>query len=110
MEVTPCESSCRKPSPRPNGSMGRPLQKMSPRERHSRAQTNFVAALGTWADETGSGRVGTEWDFRIAPPGEPRRPLVPDIAYLSYDTTMMRLRSYRASRRTPWSRSSLRAI
>ncbi|HEY4442047.1 MAG TPA: Uma2 family endonuclease, partial [Candidatus Elarobacter sp.] len=30
------------------------------------------------------GRVATEWRFRIAPPGEIVRPLVPDVAYLSY--------------------------
>lgn len=28
--------------------------------------------------------VGTEWEFRIQPPGEIRRPLVPDVAYISY--------------------------
>ncbi|MFY9630380.1 MAG: Uma2 family endonuclease, partial [Candidatus Cybelea sp.] len=27
--------------------------------------------------------VGPEWRFRIAPPGEVRRPLVPDVAYVS---------------------------
>jgi Uma2 family endonuclease len=39
----------------------------------------------TWAREHGAGRVGAEWDFRLAPPGEPRRPLVPDVAFLSYE-------------------------
>jgi Uma2 family endonuclease len=64
---------------------GRALQKMNPRERHSRAQGAFLVALLTWSRECGSGRVGPEWDFKLAPPGEPRRPLVPDVAYLSYD-------------------------
>lgn len=64
---------------------GRALQKMSPRERHSRAQSAFDVALRTWAEKTGSGRVGPEWEFRLAPPREVRRPLVPDVAYLSYD-------------------------
>jgi len=64
---------------------GRALQKMNPRERHSRSQGAFLAALLLWSREAGSGRVGPEWDFRLAPPGEPRRPLVPDVAYLSYD-------------------------
>jgi len=45
----------------------------------------MVAALGAWADETGSGRVGTEWEFRVTPPHEQTRPLVPDVAFLSYD-------------------------
>ena len=38
-------------------------------------------ALDEWA--RGSGDVGAEWRFRIAPPGEARRPLVPDVAYIS---------------------------
>lgn len=33
-----------------------------------------------------AGRVATEWRFRITPPGEPTRPLVPDVAYVSYAT------------------------
>ena len=32
----------------------------------------------------GRGRVGTEWRFRVAPPGEIVRPLVPDVAFLDY--------------------------
>ena len=63
---------------------GRALQKMNPRERHGRAQSAFLVALLEWSREHGSGRVCPEWDFRLAPPGEPRRPLVPDVAYLSY--------------------------
>jgi Uma2 family endonuclease len=39
--------------------------------------------LNRWA--AGKGEVGTEWRFRVAPPGEVRRPLVPDIAYVSYE-------------------------
>jgi Uma2 family endonuclease len=45
----------------------------------------MVSALAAWADRTGSGRVGTEWEFRITPPHEPTRPLVPDVAFLSYE-------------------------
>src|SRR5579863_648232 len=63
---------------------GRALQKMNPREQHGRAQGAFIVALLSWAREHGAGRVCAEWDFRLAPPGEPRRPLVPDVAYLSY--------------------------
>jgi len=58
---------------------------MSPQRKHALAQGIFFSALYSWAAREGSGRVGTEWDFRIAPPGEERRPLVPDVAYLSYD-------------------------
>ncbi len=64
---------------------GRALQKVSPQELHARAQFRVVAALGAWADQTGAGRVGTEWEFRVTPPHEQTRPLVPDVAFLSYD-------------------------
>src|SRR5215471_8805855 len=63
---------------------GRALQKLSPQRKQALAQTVFASALLAWEKSRGSGRVGTEWDFRIAPPGEVRRPLVPDIAYLAY--------------------------
>lgn len=63
---------------------GRTLQKVSPQRKHAMAQGRFYGALDAWARERGSGDVGTEWEFRIAPPGEVRRPLVPDVAYLSY--------------------------
>jgi Uma2 family endonuclease len=63
---------------------GRVLQKVSPRRKHALAQTVFAAALAEWAHRTHLGRFGTEWEFRIAPPGEIRRPLVPDVAFLSY--------------------------
>lgn len=64
---------------------GRALQKVSPQERHARAQGRMVAALAAWADATGAGRVGTEWEFRVTPPHEATRPLVPDVAFLSYE-------------------------
>jgi len=63
---------------------GRRVQKVSPTARHANAQSRLVSALLAWADETGAGRVGTEWEFRIAPPGEEPRSLVPDVAFLSY--------------------------
>jgi Uma2 family endonuclease len=63
---------------------GRVLQKVSPQAKHALAQGRFVGALDAWTLRTGSGRVGTEWECRIAPAGEPRRPLVPDVTYLSY--------------------------
>lgn len=61
------------------------LQKVSPRRKHALAQTIFSAALHSWAMEYGTGRVGTEWEFRVQPPGAERRSLVPDVAYLAYD-------------------------
>ncbi|MBV8151108.1 MAG: Uma2 family endonuclease [Candidatus Eremiobacteraeota bacterium] len=60
---------------------GRPLQKVSPQRTHSKLQVAMANRLNAWA--AGRGDVGTEWRFRIAPPGEIRRPLVPDIAYVS---------------------------
>ncbi len=38
------------------------------------------SALHTWVGARGE--VGTEWRFRVQPPGEPARPLVPDVAYV----------------------------
>jgi Uma2 family endonuclease len=63
--------------------LGRPVQKVSPKRRHSLLQAEFVMRLRPWAD--GQGEIGTEWRFRLEPPGEDIRPLVPDVAYLSYE-------------------------
>lgn len=60
---------------------GRPLQKVSPKRDHSRLQGALATRLDQWA--TGRGEAGPEWRFRVAPPGEVRRPLVPDVAYVS---------------------------
>ena len=60
---------------------GRPLQKASPQRDHSRLQGVLTTELSRWAE--GRGEVGPEWRFRVAPPGEVRRPLVPDVAYVS---------------------------
>jgi len=60
---------------------GRPLQKVSPQRDHSRLQAMLAMQLMGWAADRGE--VGTEWRFRVAPPGEVRRPLVPDVAYVS---------------------------
>jgi Uma2 family endonuclease len=62
--------------------LGRAVQKVSPYRTHSRLQSALLIALSAWAE--GRGEVGAEWQFRIAPPGEIRRPLVPDVAYVSY--------------------------
>jgi Uma2 family endonuclease len=63
---------------------GRIVQKARPPYRHANAQARVASAFLSWADEYGAGRVGTEWEFRIAPPGEVARTLVPDVAFLSY--------------------------
>ncbi|HEY6324923.1 MAG TPA: Uma2 family endonuclease, partial [Candidatus Cybelea sp.] len=60
---------------------GRALQKASPKRTHSRLQGALAMQLDRWA--AGRGEVGPEWRFRVAPPGEVRRPLVPDVAYVS---------------------------
>lgn len=62
---------------------GRALQKVSPIYAHGRLQGEMYTALSQWA-ERGHGRVATEWRFRVNPPGEVIRPLIPDVAYLSY--------------------------
>jgi len=57
---------------------------VSPTYSHARLQLSLAAALSAWAERGDHGRVGTEWRFRVAPPGKIVRPLVPDVAYLSY--------------------------
>jgi Uma2 family endonuclease len=64
---------------------GRVLQKVSPKPKHSLAQGRFCSALDRWASRTDNGMVGPEWRFQIAPPGEIRRTLVPDVAYVSFE-------------------------
>jgi len=63
---------------------GRILQKVSPQQKHGLAQGRFFAALDRWAQSRRAGVAATEWRFRIRPPGEARRPLVPDVGFLSY--------------------------
>ncbi|HYW52591.1 MAG TPA: Uma2 family endonuclease [Dongiaceae bacterium] len=62
---------------------GRARQKVSPTYDHASLQLELGALLRAWA-LPGHGRVGSEWRFRVAPPGALVRPLVPDLAYLSY--------------------------
>jgi Uma2 family endonuclease len=65
---------------------GRALQKVSPTYWHGLMQTRFVTALRAWAKDGNHGRVATEWRFRVTPPSEVTRPLIPDVAYLAYAT------------------------
>ncbi len=64
--------------------LGRPVRKVSPRRRHALLQLQLGVLLSSWA--RGRGEVGTEWKFRLTPPGEYTRPLVPDVAYISYES------------------------
>ncbi len=64
--------------------LGRAVQKVSPVYKHALLQSRICSALAAWSDAGCHGRVGSEWRFRIAPPGKIVRPLVPDVAYLSY--------------------------
>jgi Uma2 family endonuclease len=63
---------------------GRSLQKVSPTYWHGVLQSIMVESLRRWARGGRHGRVATEWRFRVAPPGEIVRPLVPDVAFLAY--------------------------
>jgi len=65
---------------------GRALRKVSPTYSHARVQLLLATALAAWADAGQRGRIGTEWRFRVTPPGALTRPLVPDVAFLSYES------------------------
>ena len=65
----------------------RPVQKVSPTRRHALLQLAVAVRLREWA--RGLGEAGTEWRFRVTPPGEITRPLVPDVAYISYERMTM---------------------
>ena len=64
--------------------LGRPVRKMSPRRRHALLQLELGAHLRTWS--RGRGEVGTEWKFRVTPPGQYTRSLVPDVAFISFES------------------------
>jgi Uma2 family endonuclease len=59
---------------------GRALRKVSPLRDHGRLQAALTVAFYGWAK--GRGQVATEWRFRVAPPGELVRPLIPDISFV----------------------------
>ncbi len=62
---------------------GRAVRKVSPKRTHAVLQLWLGGRLRAWA--RGHGVVGSEWRFRIAPPGEDIRPLAPDLSYQSYE-------------------------
>jgi Uma2 family endonuclease len=61
--------------------LGHAVQKVSPFRTHARLAARLTVALWPWAEDRGE--IGAEWRFRVAPPGEIRRPLVPDLAYVA---------------------------
>ncbi len=61
--------------------LGEAVKKVSPRRSHAILQRSLGAIVHRWGRLRGD--TGTEWRFRITPPGEPSRPLVPDVAFLS---------------------------
>ncbi|MGH7748028.1 MAG: Uma2 family endonuclease [Candidatus Dormibacteria bacterium] len=62
---------------------GRALQKVSPKRRHARLQGALFLVLARWAAERGE--IGIEWRFRLQPAGEVRRPLVPDLSFVTFE-------------------------
>jgi len=61
--------------------LGRAVRKVSPFRTHALLQGKVQTALAAWAESRGD--AGPEWRFRPAPAGEIRRPLVPDVSYVS---------------------------
>jgi Uma2 family endonuclease len=62
---------------------GRAVQKPMPAYSHAALQLEIGTRLRRWAN--GRGRAGSEWRFRVLHEGL-IRPLVPDVAYLSYES------------------------
>jgi Uma2 family endonuclease len=78
------------------------LPKVSPTPLHAWAQGNFDTALRAWAVSRASGFVGPELRFQVEPPGEIRRTLVPDVAYVSFERiSVEELKSHRSVRVAP---------
>ena len=65
---------------------GRALQKVSPTYPHAIIQALIARSALDWLERRPLGRAGTEWRFRVTPPDEVTRPLVPDVGYLSFAT------------------------
>jgi len=82
-QVAPDEIVLAETEPETEWILGAALQKVSPRRTHAVVQLAAARILSEWA--RGNGQVGTEWRFRLAPQGEVRRPLVPDVSYVSYE-------------------------
>lgn len=59
------------------------FQKVSPKRRHSLAQSRMATIVTAWAGERGE--VGTEWRCYFFPPDEPATSLVADVSYFSFE-------------------------
>jgi Uma2 family endonuclease len=77
-----CEITVPETRPATEWVRGRALQKLSPRPRHSVQQLWIGGWLRLWAGARGL--VGSELDIKLGRPGEPLRPLVPDVCYISF--------------------------
>lgn len=83
MEVCAMQNEITVPETKPATEwiLGRAVRKVSPKRDHSLIQGRLLAAFLVWAGDRGE--VGPEWRFRVTPPGEVTRPLVPDVAFVS---------------------------
>jgi Uma2 family endonuclease len=63
--------------------LGRAVETTGGGYRHAATKGWLAGRLMDWAK--GRGYAGMSWTFRLAPRGEVRRPLIPDLAYLSYE-------------------------
>jgi Uma2 family endonuclease len=75
------EITVRETKPATEWILGRAVRKVSPKRDHALIQGRLLVAFLTWARD--GGEVGTEWCFRVTPPGEVTRPLVPDVSFVS---------------------------
>jgi Uma2 family endonuclease len=64
---------------------GRLVQKMSPKWRHQELELRWTLALRAWAG--GRGRTIHEWRHEFRAPGHSFASLVPDVAYLSRESS-----------------------
>jgi len=63
--------------------LGRAVEMTGGGYKHAATKGWLGVRLTHWAE--GRGYAGMSWTFRLAPRGEVRRPLIPDLAYLSYE-------------------------
>ena len=63
----------------------RGVQKVSPTFEHGVLQGAFFRVLDDWSKAGGRGKVATEWRFRVSVPGAVVHPLVPDVAFMSFE-------------------------
>jgi Uma2 family endonuclease len=64
---------------------GREVPKAMPTREHGILQLAFGEALRFWAKAGKRGDVATEWRFRVTVPDVRVHPLIPDVAFMSYE-------------------------